>query len=301
MAGGVNIDIGGTSFNELVPGDSNPGKVVTALGGVGMNIAHNLCLMGQKVSILTAFGNDFHGQKIMTECSAIGLDLSGALRVSNMETSTYVFLNGPDGEMQLAVNDMRICETLTPQYFERQLRQINEAKMLVIEANLPEESIEYLKKKVTVPIFADMVSTIKARKFKDHLSGLAGIKSNRMEAQELTGISIVDKESLYEAGRRLLDMGAKNAYISLSEYGMLAMSLNEAAYVKACHADVRNATGAGDALVAALCYSFLRGKSLTESAYYANAAAAITIESEKTVSDHMSVGQMDKRIELNYR
>lgn len=300
MAGGVNIDIGGTSAGPLIPKDSNPGRVIYALGGVGMNVAHNMCLMGQKVSMLTAFRNDFQGQKIQNECSQIGLDLSGALRVSNMETSTYVFLSGPDGEMELAVNDMRICEMLTPQYFEKQLRQINEARLLVIDANLPEESIEYLIKNVTVPIFADMVSVKKAGKFKNRIEGLTGIKPNKSEAQELTGIAINDEQSLYEAGRCLLDMGVQNVYISLSEDGMLALSENESVRVKACRAEIKNATGAGDAATAALCYSFLRGKSLKDAAEYANAAAAIAIESEKTVSDYMSVGQIDKRIGLNY-
>ena len=43
IIGGVNIDIGGISKAPLVPYDSNPGKVMISLGGVGRNIAHNLC------------------------------------------------------------------------------------------------------------------------------------------------------------------------------------------------------------------------------------------------------------------
>lgn len=301
VAGGVNIDIGGTPSGPLIPRDSNPGKVVSSLGGVGMNIAHNLCLLGQKVSFLTAFGYDFHGQKILSECAQIGLDMSGALCVQNMETSTYVFLNGPDGEMELAVSDMRICEKLTPQYFEKQLMQINRAKLLIIDANLPEESIEYLTKKVTIPIFADMVSTAKSRKFKNHLSGITCIKPNRIEAQELTGIAINDEESLYETGRVLLDKGVKIVDISLSEEGILAMTGDEKVRVKPCLSEVRNVTGAGDAAMAALCYSFLKGKSLREAAEYANAAASIAIESEMTVSDYMSVSQLEKRVGINYR
>ena len=45
VVGGVNIDIGGRSDKPLVAADSNPGCVSTALGGVGRNIAHNLCLL----------------------------------------------------------------------------------------------------------------------------------------------------------------------------------------------------------------------------------------------------------------
>src|SRR5699024_2364110 len=42
VVGGVNLDIGGRSLDELVPEDSNPGQVRTSLGGVGRNIAHNM-------------------------------------------------------------------------------------------------------------------------------------------------------------------------------------------------------------------------------------------------------------------
>ena len=35
VVGGVNVDIGGRSFKPLVGEDSNPGEVITGLGGVG--------------------------------------------------------------------------------------------------------------------------------------------------------------------------------------------------------------------------------------------------------------------------
>ena len=47
----------------LVPHDSNPGQVRMSLGGVGRNIAHNLCLLGTEVKLLTAFGDDVSAQK----------------------------------------------------------------------------------------------------------------------------------------------------------------------------------------------------------------------------------------------
>ena len=49
VIGGVNIDIGGHSFQPLIPADSNPGKISVSLGGVGRNIAHNLSLLGTDV------------------------------------------------------------------------------------------------------------------------------------------------------------------------------------------------------------------------------------------------------------
>ena len=68
VVGGVNIDIGGQSFEPLVAADSNPGTVTMSLGGVGRNIAHNLALLGTDVRLLSACGEDVYGQKITASC-----------------------------------------------------------------------------------------------------------------------------------------------------------------------------------------------------------------------------------------
>ena len=54
----MNVDIGGRSAGPLVGRDSNPGTVTVSMGGVGRNIAHNLRLLGVRVSLLTALGED---------------------------------------------------------------------------------------------------------------------------------------------------------------------------------------------------------------------------------------------------
>ena len=58
VVGGVNMDIGAVSAGKLVARDSNPGHVTTSLGGVGRNIAHNLCLLGEQTAMVTVLGQD---------------------------------------------------------------------------------------------------------------------------------------------------------------------------------------------------------------------------------------------------
>ena len=53
VVGAVNVDIGGTPDSALVPADSNPGRVTVTLGGVGRNIAENLCRLGKRVLMVT--------------------------------------------------------------------------------------------------------------------------------------------------------------------------------------------------------------------------------------------------------
>ena len=115
--GGVNMDIGGQSYAPLIAGDSNPGRVQMSLGGVGRNIAHNMALLGLDVRLLTAFGDDLYAQRIAASCGSWGLTSARPFQVPGGSTSTYLYLNGPDGDMALAVSDMDICQKLTPSFY----------------------------------------------------------------------------------------------------------------------------------------------------------------------------------------
>ncbi|MBQ5509231.1 MAG: hypothetical protein IIT96_05660, partial [Muribaculaceae bacterium] len=58
VIGAANVDITATPLGRYIPCDSNPSRVEIAYGGVGRNIAHNLCLMGDEVRLFTVFGDD---------------------------------------------------------------------------------------------------------------------------------------------------------------------------------------------------------------------------------------------------
>ena len=78
VIGGINMDIGGSPARPLVLRDSNPGRVSLRPGGVGRNIAHNLCLLGLEVSLITVLGTDVYGEALLKSCEALGLDMSMA-------------------------------------------------------------------------------------------------------------------------------------------------------------------------------------------------------------------------------
>ena len=162
VCGGVNIDIGAHSFAPLRAKDSNPGKVELSLGGVGRNIAHNMRLLGVPTYLLTAVGGDSRASQVEQSCRDLGIDLSHALHVPDGRTSTYVFVGDSDGDMAIAVSDMEICKKLTPDYFASQKELLDGAAAVVVDANLPRESIAYLVEHCAAPLFVDPVSTVKA-------------------------------------------------------------------------------------------------------------------------------------------
>ena len=190
VVGGVNMDIGAVSAGALVARDSNPGHVTTSLGGVGRNIAHNLCLLGQHTAMVTVMGDDDFGRRVQENAKDIGLDLSASAVLPDCRTGTYLYICGPDGDMALAVNDMAIYDRMTPDFLRQRLDFINGADLVVLETNLPEESIRWLCDNCKAPILADPVSTIKAEKLRPVLEKLAALKPNRLEAELLSGMPL---------------------------------------------------------------------------------------------------------------
>ena len=178
VIGGVNVDIGGRSFAPLIAADSNPGRVTVTLGGVGRNIAHNLSLLGADVRLIAAYGDDLHGAQVESACASLGIDLSHALKVPGGTTSTYLYLTDERGEMALAVSDMSICEKITPEYLAGQAKVLDNARVVVADANIPAESLKWLAENCAAPLFIDPVSTTKAEKLRDILGSIHTLKPN---------------------------------------------------------------------------------------------------------------------------
>ena len=296
VVGGVNVDIGGRSFAPLVASDSNPGTVSVSLGGVGRNIAHNLSLLSTDVRLLTAFGDDLYGQQIAASCSELGIDLSHALRVAGVPTSTYLYITGPDGDMALAVSDMQVCKKITPQYLAQNLSLLNNAQVVVFDTNLPEDSIQYLAENVTVPLFCDPVSTAKAEKIRSILSKIHTLKPNRLEAELLSGVKIETKQDLDRAAQKLLDAGVHRMFISLGADGVYAVTQEQRLQLPNLPGHMVNTTGCGDAFMAALVWAYLEGTDLRDTALSGLAAGSIAMESSETINPNMSAEALKARM-----
>ena len=262
VTGGVNVDIGAQPSQRLRTKDSNPGYVHTSLGGVGRNIAHNLRLLGAEVELLTALGSDGYARAMAESCASLGIGVEHALRVPDVRTSTYVYINDERGDMALAVSDMAICEKLTPDYFAGCLELLNGAALVVADTNLPAESLAYLAEHLTVPLFIDPVSVAKADKLTELLPRIHTLKPNALEAELLSGVPVVDRNSARRAARRLIDLGVKQVFLSLGKEGFLAAAEDETVWEPAPRAEVKSTTGAGDALMAALAWAWLRGENM---------------------------------------
>lgn len=296
VVGGVNMDIGGRAFSRLVDADSNPGTISTSLGGVGRNIAHNLSLMGADVRLLTAFGDDVYGQRIAASCAELSIDIGHALRVPDGTTSTYLYIAAPDGDMAMALSDMEICKKITPAYLGANLSLLQNAQVVVADANIPAESLVFLAENCRQPLFCDPVSTTKAEKLRPILHKIHTLKPNKLEAELLSGVKITDQESAVKAAKVLLDKGVHRLFVSMGAEGVLAATAQEQLWLSNLPGNMVNTTGCGDSFMAALVWAYLEGTDLRDTALAGLAAASIAMESQETINPAMSATEIRRRM-----
>jgi pseudouridine kinase len=245
VIGGANVDIGARAAGLFVAGDSNPGTITVAPGGVGRNIAHNLALLGDSVRLVTVFGDDGFGRMLRESCSATGMDLSLSQTVSGARNACFVSVNGSDGELFGGVSDMAITGLMTPEWLESRLHAINDADAVVADANLPAETLSMLVGCCLPPLYIDAVSSAKGARLREALSaprlpgaGPITVKCNRIEAEVLgtSGLSGVARlvVSLGSEGLEIIEDGETLTIPPLPAVGIV------------------NTTGAGDALLAGI-------------------------------------------------
>ena len=268
------MDIWGRPDAPLVQKDSNPGAVTMRPGGVGRNIAHDLRLLGLEVSLVAPIGGDVYASAVVDSCQALGIDLSMAPVFKDMRSSTYLYITDETGDMELAVSDMELCSALTPALVAPILPRL-QAGAVVVDANLPPETIAYICNHCPIPVYADPVSTVKALKLQPVLHRLAAIKPNALEAECLTGQRDPERAAL-----ALVDRGVQRVFISLGAQGMIAADQKELLRLPGLATQVVNSTGAGDAATAAIVLAGIRGMGLRDAALLAQKAGAVTCRSE---------------------
>ncbi|MGL4365046.1 MAG: carbohydrate kinase [Cetobacterium sp.] len=299
VIGGTNIDISAKSYSPLKDYDSNPGKVNTSFGGVGRNIADNLSRLNQDVELITVLGDDFNGEEVKKNCRVLGINTSNSLTIPNSSTSTYISILNDNNDMKLAISAMDLYENVTIDFIKSKKEILDESKICIVDTNIPKETIQYIVNNFNIPIFLDCVSTTKALKIKEFIGKFHTIKPNKIEAETLSDIKIVDFNSLQKCANFFIQKGVKQVFISLGEEGVFYSNGVTSGKMSPFKTEVINTTGAGDAFMSGIAYSFLDNLDIVESCKNGIACATIAISSEKTISDNMSLENVNKIKEEN--
>lgn len=278
--GAANVDISATTTLALAAGDSTPGHITTAAGGVGRNIAENLARLGHPTQLVSAVGDDLQGHFLLDHTRRAGVDVSACSVLPGQTTGTYLLMNNPDGSLLAAVNDMAVLGLLTPSHLAHRAAQIANARGWVMDCNLSEACIEWIMlNSLDKAIFVDGVSSHKCLKILPYLAQIHTLKINRLEAQALTSLPVESAAQAIAAAQSLCALGVQNVVVSLGSGGVCWSSLGGHGQLPATQVSVVNSNGAGDALTAGLVHGALAGWPLDQAVRFANACAALTMRS----------------------
>ena len=126
-------------------------------------------------------------------------------------------------------------------------------------------------------------------KVKELIGNFHTIKPNKFEAEMLSGIKIRSEKDFDACAEYFLNIGVKRVFISLGEEGLYYNDGISKNHISGEKIKVVNATGAGDAFIAALVYGYYNDFDIDYSAKFAMSAAVLALSHEATINPNMSV------------
>ncbi|MBN1651529.1 MAG: carbohydrate kinase family protein, partial [Bacteroidales bacterium] len=282
VIGAQNIDIFAKSTSEFIPHDSNPAKIHLAFGGVGRNIAENLCRLGNEVHFISVFGDDIFSEAAHKSLIQLGVNTTDSLFLKNQSNSVYLGILDQENDLFLGLNDMEISKALDPTFLKTKTELIRSFELLVLDNNLETETLHYLLNTYQDKILVmDAVSAKKAMKLKTYLDKITVLKLNQIELNALSSETEIVKQlkDLHNKGAKTLLITNKDQEISLSNpEGIIKKKPLTIDHIV-------NATGAGDAFLSGFIHGMLHQFTDDQKLNYANRVAHITLKSNNSTSE----------------
>lgn len=282
VIGGMNVDIL-ASANPLHHKDSSIGSVQTAFGGVGRNIAENVARLGQPVSLCSVVGDDAFGTMLIEHANQMGINTTLVQVVKTKRTGSYLAVSDQQ-DMVFGINDMDITSTMDVAWAKNQLPQLHQFDIIVLEANLPKTTIQFLTQSLQEkPIIIDPVSAVKAPRLIDSLAMIDTLKCNNLELLALSN------ESTTQQGiDSLAKQGVKRIIVTQGPDQLIEYAFGKTTYYTPNAASIVNVTGAGDALTAGIVAGMALNYSHDKQIKLALRMSELTIQSATTVSPQIT-------------
>lgn len=264
--GAVHLDHIAHADRPIRKETSTPARLVQKPGGVATNIARALAALGQPVVLAGFVGDDTAGKILTAQLRAEGLGLALVERIGQA-TGQYLALHDPDGSLPAACVDDRILAEAPTEEIDRlgTLLATDRAHdcRWFLDANLPAPALERLVARDPARWLAfDAVSVAKAERLRPFLPAADLIFANRQEATVLTGLDRDAPQARLAAD--LVALGTGAAVVTDGAAPVAVSSAGEGvAMIVPPVIEIRDVTGAGDALIAGTLAALCRGYDLT--------------------------------------
>jgi D-beta-D-heptose 7-phosphate kinase/D-beta-D-heptose 1-phosphate adenosyltransferase len=253
------------------------------LGG-SANVLHNLYSLGAKASICGAIGNDAMGDQIIALINDLQSPIAGVIRVNDRPTTIKTRIIAR--QQQVVRFDREHTGPIEGEQLDRIkafiTNNISSFKAVIVsdyaKGIIAPELMDHLRKELQqypqISLVIDPKPDNPAR-----FKGATIVTPNHFEAEQISGIAIIDQESLERAGRQLLDdLDSKAVLITRGEAGMSLFERDRPTItIPTVAKEVFDVTGAGDTVIATLALGLAANLSFSLAATLANYAAGIVV------------------------
>ncbi len=255
-------------------------KETTVLGGAG-NVVNNLITMGATVSVASVIGDDAIGKELSIMLKSIGVKTEGLVTQHGRHTSKKSRVIASN--QQILRYDKESKENIEMASVEKILMALKKDLFLYDMIILSDYGKGVLRTELTQGIIAlsreagkRVIVDPKGRDYTKY-RGAHLLTPNKKEASEASGIEIKDDSSLRKALLWLKDECAlERSMITLSEDG-IAIFEEDVMRFPTVAQEVFDVTGAGDTVIASIAFALSAGRSIEETARFANLAAGVAV------------------------
>ncbi|MCM3791957.1 ribokinase [Priestia megaterium] len=267
--------IGSSSMDLVVTSNIRPGAGETVLGesfktvpgGKGANQAVAAARLGADVSMIGCVGEDHYGKAILENFKSNGVSVKNVKPVTDSDSGTaHIILAEGDNSIVVVkgANDY-----ITPDYVEKAKEKIKEADIVLIQQEIPEETVEYvaqLCQELKVPL---LLNPAPARPLKaEVIEQVSYITPNEHEA-----------ELLFEGKEKeeVLKQYPNKLFITEGKEGVRYFNGEKEVLVPSYQVETIDTTGAGDTFNAALAVALAEGMGFEKGIQFANRAASLSV------------------------
>ena len=274
------VDLMGRTPHLPVPGETVKGSMFKmGPGGKGFNQGVAAHKAGADVTMVTKLGRDTFGNVALDAMKELNMNSERVFMTDDTETGAALIMVDEKSSQNEIVVVLGACNTITDEEVDSITDVLKDSEYLLTQLETNVSSVERVVDIAYKNGVKVILNTAPVQPISDEiLSKVDLITPNEVEAEILTGIHIDSKEAADKAAQWFFDKGVKNVLITLGGRGVYISSNGRSEIIPAYVVEAVDTTGAGDAFNGGLLAGLAEGKDLWESAVFANALAALSVQ-----------------------
>jgi ribokinase len=299
VVGSLNVDLTVRTDRFPQPGETLAGsELVTAPGGKGSNQAAAAAILGSRVRLVGAVGNDAQGAFLLESATSVGVAVTGVQRLSDHATGSAMIVVNAEGENTIIVsagaNSALTAEAVTPEALEG-------TDVLCLCLEIPVATVQGAAQAGHDAGARVLLNLSPFQQVPAELFALTDVLLvNRAEAAQVLGSERLG-DDWAEALARFTDLGLERVVVTLGADGAVVLDgsvpdeRNRVTGIDPVRVEVVDTTGCGDAFTGAMAHRLACGATLVEAAEFAGQVSALAATAAGAQSSYQAFADVAAR------